>query len=59
MTTEMQKTAFVWCLKRCCWLHVTHRNYENIVCTSKNQLGIGKYQIHLIVHGEKQINEFN
>lgn len=52
MSNEVQKTTFVWCLKRCCWLHVIHKNYENVICTSANQFGKAKYNIHLIVHGK-------
>jgi hypothetical protein len=49
MITELQKTSVVWCLKRCCWLHIIYKRYQNITCTSANQLGKAKYNIHLIV----------
>ncbi|CAF1036727.1 unnamed protein product [Adineta steineri] len=49
MNTEFQKTSFVWCSKRCCWLHVIYKKYENIICTSANKFGMAKYNIHLIV----------
>jgi hypothetical protein len=58
MITEIQKTAFVWCSKRCCWLHILHQKYENIICTAANQLGKAKYNIHLIVHGNNKENDF-
>ena len=56
MTTEVQNMSFVWCLKRCCWLHVIHQSYQNVTCTSTNRLGKAKYNIHLIVHGKYQID---
>jgi hypothetical protein len=57
MINEYEKTAFVWCSKRCCWLHVIYKTYENIICTSANQLGIAKYKIHLIVQGNNKSNK--
>jgi hypothetical protein len=56
MSTEHEKTGFVWCSKRCCWLHIIHKKYENIICTSANQFGMAKYNIHLIVQGIKAKN---
>jgi replication initiation and membrane attachment protein DnaB len=53
MINEIHKIPFVWCLKRCCWLHIIHKNYQNIICTSANQLGKAKYNIYLIVNGKK------
>lgn len=47
---ENQRTHSDWCVKRCCWLHIVHRHYENLTCTSTNQLGTAKYHINLIVH---------
>ncbi|CAF3054786.1 unnamed protein product [Rotaria sp. Silwood2] len=49
MITEFQNTSFVWCSKRCCWLHIMYRIYQNIICTSTNQIGMAKYNIHLNV----------
>ncbi len=54
MITELQKTSFVWCSKRCCWLHIIYKEYQNIICTSANQLGKAKYTIHLIVKGKEK-----
>ncbi|CAF1399607.1 unnamed protein product [Rotaria magnacalcarata] len=49
MITEFQNTSLVWCSKRCCWLHIIYRSYQNIICTSTNQIGMAKYSIHLNV----------
>ncbi|CAF3272975.1 unnamed protein product [Rotaria socialis] len=49
MITEFQNTSFVWCSKRCCWLHIIYRSYQNVICTSTNQIGMAKYSIHLNV----------
>ncbi|UJR37462.1 hypothetical protein I4U23_030165 [Adineta vaga] len=49
MSIQSKQTTFVWCSKRCCWLHVTYKNYDNVICTSANQLGMAKYTVHLIV----------
>ena len=56
MINEIEKTAVIWCTKRCCWLDIIHKVYQNITCTSTNQLGKAKYHIHLIVHGKKSPN---
>jgi len=56
MITELQETSFVWCSKRCCWLHIIYKKYQNIICTSANQLGMAKYDIHLIVKGKEKTN---
>jgi hypothetical protein len=53
MITDIQEKAFVWCSKRCCWLHVIYKEYKNVICTSANQFGMAKYAIHLIVQGKK------
>ncbi|CAF4775536.1 unnamed protein product, partial [Rotaria sp. Silwood2] len=54
MITEFQNTSFVWCSKRCCWLHIMYRIYQNIICTSTNQIGMAKYNIHLNVEGKNK-----
>ncbi|CAF1290289.1 unnamed protein product [Rotaria sordida] len=69
MITEFQNTSFVWCSKRCCWLHIIYRIYQNIICTSTNQIGMAKYNIHLnvqdmdskdtIVYDEPKLYNYN
>ncbi|CAF4760074.1 unnamed protein product [Rotaria sp. Silwood1] len=56
MITEFQNTSFVWCSKRCCWLHILYRIYQNIICTSTNQIGMAKYNIYLNVQNMDSTN---
>ncbi|CAF1367790.1 unnamed protein product [Adineta ricciae] len=49
MNIPSENTTFIWCSKRCCWLHVIYANYDNVTCTARNQLGMGKYTLNLIV----------